>query len=92
MGPRSRLVGFQMAETQQVPSEGCQVVRRGAPVGRVTSARFSPTLQRSLGLAWVPADQATPGERFFIRWNGADVPAVVTPIPFYDPAGKRLKS
>src|SRR5205823_12850591 len=26
MGPRARLVGFQMAETQQVPSEGCQVV------------------------------------------------------------------
>ena len=81
-----------MLDRLRVPPEGCQVVEQGRSVGRVTSARYSPTLERSLGLAWVPADQATPGERFFIRWNGADVPAVVTPIPFYDPAGKRLKS
>jgi glycine cleavage system aminomethyltransferase T len=42
-------------------------------------------------LAWVPAATAVPGERFLIRWNGADVPAVVAPLPFYDPEGRRLK-
>ncbi|HJT77125.1 MAG TPA: glycine cleavage T C-terminal barrel domain-containing protein, partial [Gemmataceae bacterium] len=62
------------------------------PVGRVTSARYSPTLRRSLGLAWVPAAAATPGERFVIRWNEADVPAVIVPLPFYDPKGERLRS
>jgi sarcosine oxidase subunit alpha len=92
MGPRTRLVGFFMLETAGVPPEGCQVVERGRPVGRVTSARYSPTLERSLGLAWVPAERARPGERFHIRWNGADVPAVVAALPFYDPEGKRLKS
>jgi sarcosine oxidase subunit alpha len=92
MQPPSRLVGFFMLESQRVPLEGCQVVERGRPVGRVTSARHSPTLGRSIGLAWVPAVKAKPGERFDIRWNGADVPAIVTPLPFYDPQGKRLKS
>ena len=61
-------------------------------MGRVTSGRFSPTLNRSLGLAWVPAAKSAVGERFLIRWNGADVPANVVATPFYDPEGKRLKS
>jgi sarcosine oxidase subunit alpha len=91
MKPRSRLVGFQMDGTDRVPSEGCQVVEQGVPVGRVTSARFSPTLQRSLGLAWVPASRSAVGDRFLIRWNGIDVAAVVVPLPFYDPTGARLR-
>jgi sarcosine oxidase subunit alpha len=92
MGPRSHLVGFFMANRMQVPSEGCQVVENGRPVGRVTSARYSPTLERSFGLAWVPRAKAAVGETFHIRWNGADVPAMVAPTPFYDPEGKRLKA
>jgi sarcosine oxidase subunit alpha len=92
MPPRGRLVGFRMAEGPRVPPEGCQVVEGGRSVGRVTSARFSPTLGDTVGLAWVPAAKAKPGERFAIRWNGADGPAVVVRTPFYDPEGKRLKS
>jgi sarcosine oxidase subunit alpha len=91
MGPRSRLVGFYLAGERGVPAEGCQVVSQGRPVGRLTSSRFSPTLQRVLGLAWVPADQARTGARFLIRSNGADVPAEVAATPFYDPEGKRLR-
>jgi sarcosine oxidase subunit alpha len=92
MGPRSRLVGFRMADSRRVPPEGSQVVEDGQPVGRLTSTRYSPTLEQSLGLAWLPAARATVGQRFFVRWNGADVPAVVMPVPFYDREGKRLKS
>jgi sarcosine oxidase subunit alpha len=92
MGPRSRLVGFQMLDRDRVPEEGCQVVEGRRPVGRVTSARYSPTLERSLGLAWVPAARSAVGERFLIRWNDGDVPAVVATLPFYDPRGQRLKS
>jgi sarcosine oxidase subunit alpha len=89
---RSRLVGFHMLETNEVVPEGSQVVHQGKPVGRLTSTRYSPTLERSLGLAWVPAAKAEVGERFLVRHNGADVPAVVVSMPFYDPEGKRLKS
>jgi sarcosine oxidase subunit alpha len=91
MGPRSRLVGFQMEESDCVTAEGCQVVAAGVPVGRVTSARYSPTLQRSLGLAWAPAACSAVGSRFLIRWNGIDVPARVSALPFYDPKGERLR-
>lgn len=91
MGARSKLVGFTMQDRNLVPSEGCQVVENGRPVGRVTSSRYSPTLGRSIGLAWVPA-KVGKGQRFLIRFNEKDVPAVATPIPFYDPEGKRMKS
>jgi sarcosine oxidase subunit alpha len=92
MQPRSHLVGFIPAEAEVMPEEGCQVVENGVPVGRVTSVRFSPTLGHVIGLAWVPAARSRPGERFMIRLHGRDVPAAVAPLPFYDPAGARLKS
>ncbi len=92
MEARQCLVGFVMPDRPSVVSEGCQVVEDGVPVGRVTSARYSPTLRRAIGLAWVPARRAAPGSRFHIRWNGADVEAVVAALPFYDPDGKRLRS
>jgi sarcosine oxidase subunit alpha len=72
--------------------EGCQVVEQGRPVGRVTSARQSPTLAKTIGLAWVPSARAVTGERFLIRCDGGDLPALVAPVPFYDPQGQRLKS
>src|SRR5439155_24588727 len=84
MGPRSRLVGFHMVDDSRVAPEGCQVVDEGKPVGRLTSTRFSPTLGRSIGLAWLPAAKAAVGQRFFIRCNETDVPAMLAALPFYD--------
>jgi sarcosine oxidase subunit alpha len=89
---RNRLVGFVVEDGAALPDEGCQVVDAGRPVGRVTSARYSPTLSRRLGLAWVPADRSRPGERFLVRHRGVDVTAIVTAIPFYDPQGERQRS
>jgi sarcosine oxidase subunit alpha len=90
-GPRSRLVGFTLLKGGKAPEEGCQVVDKGMPVGRVTSSRLSPTLGQFIGLAWLPASRSSVGERFLIRSNGTDVPAIVTQLPFYDPDGQRLK-
>jgi sarcosine oxidase subunit alpha len=99
-GLRTRLVGFQLADAEAGLGdrswvrdlEGCQVVEQGRPVGRVTSARHSPTLEKTIGLAWLPVASSTPGTRFLIRHDGADLSAVVVPLPFYDPEGKRLRS
>jgi aminomethyltransferase len=100
MGPRLRLIGFHLPEgaapeggkEEARQLEGCQIVEQGRPVGRVTSARHSPTLGKTIGLAWVPTGRAAIGERFLIRCTGIDLPALVAPVPFYDPEGKRLKS
>jgi sarcosine oxidase subunit alpha len=99
-GPRSQLVGFHLPDGDVAEGgddwtrrlEGCQVVELGRPAGRVTSARYSPSLGKYLGLAWVRANRARPAERFSIRHDNLDLEALVTPIPFYDPQGERLKS
>ncbi|MFP5343895.1 MAG: 2Fe-2S iron-sulfur cluster-binding protein [Candidatus Limnocylindria bacterium] len=94
-GPRDVLVGFEMVGTA-VPAEGSAVVRDGRPIGRVTSSKWSPTLERAIGLAWVPADQAVEDQPLTIRLGagrvGASAPAVVRTRPFYDPAGERVRS
>ena len=90
-GIRNKLVGFTM-ENGLIPEDGVPVVADGAPVGRVTSARRSPTTGKGFGLAWVPVDLAEEGRRISVLIDQKPVPAQVTLRPFYDPEGERLRS
>ena len=65
--------------------EGRQPVREGAIVlegGRVTSGGFSPSLQRPIAMAFVPAACSTPGTVLSIEQRGKVFQATVTPMPF----------
>ena len=90
-GPRQKLVGYVMEDPQIVPQDGAAVLLDGRPVGRVTSARFSPTLGQSIGMAWVPIEQAMPGTSFQVRVDGKTATARVVAGPFYDPHGERMR-
>lgn len=90
-GVRSRLVGYVMNESTVVPFEGEQVVRDGNTVGWVTSSRYSPTLEKSIGMCWVPADCAGPGSQITILTRDRERLAEVVELPFFDPEGHRLK-
>jgi sarcosine oxidase subunit alpha len=98
-GVSQKLVGYQMLDPQVVPEEANQIVRPNPNwpigleiIGRVTSARYSPTLEQSIGLAWLPAELAEPGTVFTIRSRGKLYQGQVVALPFYDPEGKKLKS
>jgi sarcosine oxidase subunit alpha len=88
---RERLVGFTLP-IGVLPAEGAQVVRDGAPAGRVTSARVSDRLGKVIGLAWVEPERAEDGETIAIRIDGVLHDAAVTLAPFYDPEGALLRS
>jgi sarcosine oxidase subunit alpha len=90
-GVRERLVGFTMPP-ETLPAEGAQVVAAGRPAGRVTSARVSERLGRTIGLAWVGPELAHDGSEIAIRVGATDERATVTLAPFYDAAGERLRS
>jgi sarcosine oxidase subunit alpha len=91
-GMREQLVGFEM-EDGRVPPEGGQiVVKERTPVGRITSARWSPELRKVIGMAWVPAELAHDGAEFFVTMNGGFDKAHVRLRPFFDPDGERLRS
>lgn len=90
-GLQNKLVGFVMTNGA-VPQDGVPVVSGKSPVGRVTSARLSPTMGKGIGLAWVPVDMAQEGLEINILINSKSTPAVVTLRPFYDPEGERLRA
>ena len=85
-----KLVGF-AADSERAIPEGSVVIDGGRPAGRVTSCRFSPYLNRQVGLAWVPAAVAQPGRSIEIDSSGARVSVSVFEGPFYDPEGRRLR-
>ncbi len=84
------LVGFTI-DNGAVPSEGAAVVADGEPVGRVTSSRFSPLLERTIGMAWVPAALAEDGGSITLADDGRRLRATVQTAPFYDPDQERLR-
>ncbi|MGH8693107.1 MAG: glycine cleavage T C-terminal barrel domain-containing protein [Burkholderiales bacterium] len=63
----------------------------GKPVGRITSSRYSPIRNKTVGLAWVPVAAATEGTEIQIQAEASPCAARVTLEPFYDPEGLRLR-
>jgi sarcosine oxidase subunit alpha len=90
-GVARKLVGFTLTDgNAEAPKECHLVIRDGTIVGRVTSAVRSPTLEKVVGLAYVPSDLAEPGSKFEIRVDGGTMlGAEVIATPFYDPENKR---
>ena len=90
-GDENKLVGFTMSNGA-VPIEGAAVVGDGEQsVGRVTSSRFSPKLEKTIGMAWVPAALAEDGTEIILADNGRRLTAHVQTTPFYDPDQERLR-
>ena len=91
-GPR--LVGLQPVDASIVPPEASQIVRGSSTiVGRITSSRMSPTLGRSVCLAYVAADLTEPGTVVTVRLpDGRDIAAtVMSQHAHFDPEGTRLR-
>jgi sarcosine oxidase subunit alpha len=89
-----RLVAVQTEDPSIVPPEASQIIDGEARiVGRITSSRMSPTLERSICLAQVAHNRASVGEKLSIRLpNGATVPATVMEhLAHFDPEGTRLR-
>jgi aminomethyltransferase len=57
----------------------------GAPVGQVTTALWSPRLEKNIGYAWMPIDRAADGNRVSVTTPDGERDAVVVPMPFIDP-------
>jgi glycine cleavage system aminomethyltransferase T len=90
--PATQLVGFTVPSGKIVP-EGAVVLRDGAATDcQVTSSRWSPLLQASIGMATVPSEMATEGAHIQISYAGQTYAATVTTKAFYDPDGEALRS
>jgi aminomethyltransferase len=79
-GIARRLRGL-LLEGRQAPRDGYDVLVDGGPAGRVTSGNFSPTLERGIGLAFLPPG-TKPGASVEVDVRGRRVPATVVAPPF----------
>ncbi|HWD64488.1 MAG TPA: glycine cleavage T C-terminal barrel domain-containing protein, partial [Solirubrobacteraceae bacterium] len=90
--PGISLVGF-TTSNGAVPTEGSVVLdEAGRAAGQVTSARHSPVLDKTIGMAWVPEQFARDGATITISDNSTRFTAAVQTRPFYDPEGEVLRS
>jgi aminomethyltransferase len=80
-GLTRKLVGFEV-KGPRVPRHGMEVTAGGRAVGTVTSGGFSPSLERGIGMAYVPLDLSRNGSRFGVRAGTAELEATVVPRPF----------
>ena len=75
-----KLMGLACAGTS-VPAPGDTMIRDGAEVGRVTSACWSPSLRRPLGLGYVKRGAYEPGTTVQIVSERGRIPATVVSRP-----------
>ena len=61
----------------------------GRRVGDVTSAIYSPRLEKNIGFAWVPVDLSDEGTQVTVETPDGIREATVASLPFVDP-GKRI--
>jgi aminomethyltransferase len=81
-GVHRKLIGLQM-RGRGIARDGYQVLAGGKPVGWVTSGGPSPTLNKNIGLCYLPAEMATPGRPIEILIRGQAVEAETVATPFY---------
>jgi aminomethyltransferase len=81
-GVSRKLAGFEM-KGRGIARDGYEVWTDGSPAGWVTSGGPSPTLNKNIGLCYLPVDKAVPGVNLQVLVRDTPVEAVTVPTPFY---------
>jgi aminomethyltransferase len=81
-GVARKLMGFEMTG-RGIGRDGYEVFVDGAAAGWVTSGGPSPTLNKNIGMCYLPGALAQVGRTIHIMVRGVAVPAVTVPVPFY---------
>ena len=92
-GPKRRLAGIEI----DGPKLDLNMTRwpasvDGAKVGYVSSAVYSPRLEKNIGYAMLPAASARPGAKLEVETADGVRAATVVPMPFTDPTKSLAKT
>jgi aminomethyltransferase len=82
LGIKEKLVGFELVE-KGIARHGCEIFANSGKAGIATSAGFSPTLKKSIGLGYIAKEFGEIGQEIEIDIRGKRVKAVVAALPFY---------
>jgi len=81
-GVGRKLIGFEMT-ARGIARDGYEVWLDGQPAGWVTSGGPSPTLNKNIGLCYLPVEAAQEGRAIQVMIRDQPVDAVTVPTPFY---------
>jgi len=87
-GLRRRLVGFEMVE-RAVARHGYPILHDGASIGVVTSGSYGPSVDKYIGIGYVPAALAPAGSAIAVEVRGRGQAARVVKTPFHPSRVKR---
>lgn len=92
-GLRRKLVGVEIdGDRLEMNFTKWPIQADGTPVGQVTTALWSPRLERNIGYAWLPIERANTGNQVRVATPDGDRGATVVPMPFIDPTKEIPKS
>ncbi len=83
IGAREKLVPFRMKERAPPPRPHYSVFQNGERIGEVTSGTLSPSLNWSVGMAYVSASHAKIGRQIDIEIRERKFPATIEKKPLY---------
>ena len=81
-GVKRKLVGFEMVEPS-VPRHGYRLLGDSEAVGVVTSGSFGPTVERYIGMGYVPTARSSVDSELHVEIRGKPHRARVVRTPFY---------
>jgi aminomethyltransferase len=81
-GLSRKRVGVEI-QGKRPPREGYAIFANGERIGELTSGALGPTLQKGVGMGYVPLEFATPGQALEIDLRGTREKASVVKLPFY---------
>ncbi|MFG6687870.1 glycine cleavage system aminomethyltransferase GcvT [Mariniflexile sp. HNIBRBA6329] len=82
-GPKRKLVAFELDE-RGIPRHGYNIVdANGNKIGEVTSGTMSPSMNKGIGLGYVPTLFSEVGSKIHIQIRKNAIPATVVKLPFY---------
>jgi len=81
-GVKRKLVGFEMT-ARGIGRDGYEVHIDGKPAGWVTSGGPAPTLNKNIGMCYVPTEHARIGQPIQVIVRNLPVDAITVPTPFY---------
>jgi aminomethyltransferase len=80
--PARRLAGL-VLESKRIARQGYEVFHEGRKAGAVTSGTYSPVLEKSIAMAYLPADIRREGTAVEIDIRGRREKASLVKLPFY---------
>jgi len=81
-GPQQRLAGL-VLEGRRIARQNAVVLDEDNEVGLVTSGTFSPTLSKSIAMAYIQTPLTEPGQQLTVDLGGKRTKAMIVPLPFY---------